>query len=95
MQGIWSHKTEKGSRIVKLDMASEKNMRMEEIESGQQEMQKKIFRATKMVISLTKGKGITDDLGEPTSWKGGIDPSTVPNIDDPCEPGRLRKEPSG
>ena len=34
MQGIWSHKTRKGTRIVKLDMASEKTMRVEEIEKG-------------------------------------------------------------
>ena len=33
---------------------------MEELESGQQEMQEKISRATKMVINLTKEKGITD-----------------------------------
>ena len=37
-QGIWSHKIGKGSGIVKLDMASEKIPRMEELESGQQEM---------------------------------------------------------
>ena len=60
MQGIWSHKIEKGSRIVKLDMASEKNMRMEEIGNGQREMQEKIARRTKMVMNLTKGKGITE-----------------------------------
>ena len=59
MQGIWSHKIEKGSRIVKLDMVSEKNMRMEEIGNGQQEMQEKIARRTKVVMNLTKGKGIT------------------------------------
>ena len=46
---------------MKSDMESEKNMRMEELESGQQEMQEKISRATKMVINLTKGKGIIDD----------------------------------
>ena len=61
MQGIWSHKTEKGSRTVKLDMASEKNMRMKEIGNGngQQEMQEKIARRTKVVMNLIKGKGIT------------------------------------
>ena len=42
-------------------MASEKNMRMEEIKNGQQEMQEKIAQMTKIVTSLTKGKGITDD----------------------------------
>ena len=53
---------------------------------------------TKMVTNLTKGKGITDDPGlqrESTSWKGGIDPSIKPNLDDPCEQGRLRKDPFG
>ena len=53
---------------------------MEELETGQQEMQEKISRATKMVINLTKGKGIIDDPGEPTSWKGGIDPFIVPSL---------------
>ena len=60
-QGISSHNTEKGSRIVKSDMASEKNMRMEEIGKGQQEMKEKIARMADMVTSLTKEKGITDD----------------------------------
>ena len=59
-QGIWSHKTEKGSGIVKLDMASEKTMRMGEIGKGQQEMKEKIVQMVDMVINLTKGKGITD-----------------------------------
>ena len=60
---------------------------MEELESGQQEMQEKISRATKMVTSLTRRKGITDDPGlqrEPASWKGGVDPSIEPNSDKPC-----------
>ena len=48
-----------------------------------------------MVINLTKGKEITDDLEEPTSWKGGIDPSTVPNSNYLCEQGRLSKDPFG
>ena len=67
---------------------------MEERESGQQEMQEKISRATKMVINLTKEKGITDDpslQSEPVSWKDGIDPSIVPNQNDLCEQGRLRE----
>ena len=50
---------------------------MEEFESGQQEMQEKISQATEMVINLTKGKRITDNPEEPTSWKGDIDPSIV------------------
>ena len=68
---------------------------MEELESGQQEIQKKIAQMTKMVTSLTKRKEITDDPGEPMSWKDGIDPSIVPNPKDLCLQGRLRKEPSG
>ena len=55
---------------------------MEELESGQQEMQEKISRVIEMVINSTKEKWITDDSGEPTSWKSGIDPSIVPNSDD-------------
>ena len=39
-------------------MESEKTPRMEELESEQQEMQEKISRATKMVINLTKGRGL-------------------------------------
>ena len=76
-------------------MANEKNMRTEEIESGQQEMQEKISRATKIVTSLTKEKGITDDPSlqrEPMSWKDGIDPSIVPNLNDYCEQEELRKK---
>ena len=76
-------------------MENEKTPRMEELESGQQEMQEKISRATKMVIKLTKGKGITDDPREPASWKGNIDPSIVPNLNDCCEQEELRKNPSG
>ena len=79
-------------------MGSGKTSRMEELESGQQEMQEKITRMTKMVTNLTKGKMIIDDPGlqrEPTSWKGGIDPSIVPNSNDFCEQGRLRKDPFG
>ena len=86
-QGIWSHKTEKGSGIVKLDMAIEKTMRVEEIEKAQQEMQEKIAQMAKMVTSLTKGKGITDGpslQSEPMFWNDGIDPSIVPNPNDLC-----------
>ena len=42
-QGIWSHKVGKGAGIVKTDMASEKNMKIEEIKKRQQEMQENIF----------------------------------------------------
>ena len=48
-----------------------------------------------MVINLTKGKGITDDPGEPASWKGGIDPFIVPNLNNPCEQESFRKNSSG
>ena len=58
---------------------------MEELESGQQEMQEKIAQMTKMVTNLAKGKGITDDLGEPASWKGDINPFVVPILNNPCE----------
>ena len=47
-------------------------------------------------MGLTKRKGITDDPNlqkEPAFWKGGIDPSIEPNLDDPCEQERLRKDP--
>ena len=79
-------------------MANGKTPRIEELESGQQEMQEKIAQMMKIVINLTNGKGITDDSSlqkKPTSWKGGTTPSIEPNSDDPREQGRLRKEPSG
>ena len=71
---------------------------MEELESGQQEMQEKIAQMTKMVTNLTKGKGITNDPGlqrKPISWEGCTNPSIEPNLDDPCEQGGLRKDPFG
>ena len=61
MQGIWSSQGQKKTRDYCFDMENEKTLRTEELESGQREMQEKIPRATKMVINLTKGKGITDD----------------------------------
>ena len=76
-------------------MGSGKTPRMEELESGQQEMQDKIAQMTKWVTNLTKGNGIIDDprlQKKPTSWERGIDPSIEPNLDDPCEQGRLRKD---
>ena len=42
-------------------MENKKTPRMEEIESGQQEVQEKTAQMTKMVTNLTKGKGITND----------------------------------
>ena len=54
-------------------MQSEKTPGMEEFESGQQEMQEKIARMTKMVTNLTKEKGITNDPDlqrNPTSLEG-------------------------
>ena len=94
MQGIQKHKTQKGSRTVKLDMVSEKNMRMEEIGNRQQEMQEKIARRTKVVMNLTKGKGITESPSlqeEPTSWKDGSDPFIVPNRNDLFKREQLRE----
>ena len=79
-------------------MASEKNMRMEEIGNGQQEMKEKIAHMADMVTSLTKGKRIIDDpclQREPMSWKNGINPSIVPNLNDRCEQEELRKNPFG
>ena len=95
MQGIWSSQGQKKVRDYCFDMENEKTPRMEKLESGQQEMQEKIPRATKMVINLTKGKGITDDPGKPISWKGNIDPSIMPNSNDLYEQEMLRKNPSG
>ena len=49
----------------------------------------------KVVINLTKGKGITDDPREPASWKGNIDPFIVPNLNNPCEQESFGKNPFG
>ena len=71
---------------------------MEKLEDGQQEMQEKIAQMTKTMTHLTKGKGITDDLGlerKPTSWKCSIDPFIVPNLNNPCEQESLKKNSSG
>ena len=79
---------QKGSGINKSDMESEKNMGMEKIGNGQQKMQEKIAQMTKMVTSLAKEKGITDDPSlqrEHTSRKGAIVPSIEPNAGNPCE----------
>ena len=79
-------------------MANVKNMRMEELESEQQEMQEKIAQMTKMVTNLTKGKGTIDNPSlqrEPALWKGSIDPFIEPSSDDPCEQERLREDPLG
>ena len=76
-------------------MENEKTSRMEERESGQQEMQEKIAQMTKMVTSLTKGKRITDDPGEPASWKGNLNPFIEPNLNNPYEQESLRKNSSG
>ena len=94
MQGIWSSQGQKKVRNYCFDMENEKTPRTEELESGQQEMQEKIPRATKMVINLTKGKGITDDPGEPASWKGSIDPFIVSNLNNHVEQKELRKNSS-
>ena len=73
-------------------------MRVKEIEKGQQEMKEKIAQMTDMVTSLTKGEGIIDDPSlqrEPMSWKDGIDPSIVPNLNNRCEQEELRKNSFG
>ena len=70
---------------------------MEELESGQQEIQEKTAQMKKMVTNLTKGKGIPDDPGlqrKPTSWKGDIDPFIVPSLNNHGEQEELRKNPS-
>ena len=91
MQGILEFtKPERDLRLL-FDMENEKTPRMEELESGQQEMQEKISRATKIVINLTKGKGITDDPGKPASWKGNIDPFIMPSLNNHGEREELRK----
>ena len=94
MQGIRGHKIKKGSSTVKLNMASEKNMRMEEMGNRQQEMQEKIARRTKVVMNLTKRKGITEGPSlqeKPTLWKDGSDPFIAPNRNDPFEREQLRE----
>ena len=61
-------------------------------------MKEKIAQMADMVTSLTKEKGITDDPSlqrEPMSWKDGIDPSIVPNLNDCCEQEELRENPIG
>ena len=61
-------------------------------------MKEKISQMADMVTSLTKGKGITDGpslQSEPISWKDGIDPSIMPNLNDLCQQGKLKKELSG
>ena len=85
---------QKRSGITNSDMASEKSMRMEEIEKGQQDMQEKISQATEMVTSLTKGNGIIEDPSSrdrPTSWKNNDSKFAVPNLNDLCEQEKLKK----
>ena len=58
---------------------------MEEIEKGQQDMQEKISQMTKMVMSLTKGKGIIEDPGSQdrlASCKNNDSQFAVPNSND-------------
>ena len=78
-------------------MENEKTPKMGEIESGQHEIQEKTAQMTKMVINLTKEKGIIDDPGLQrrfTSWKGNIDPFIVPSLNNHGEQEELRKNPS-
>ena len=94
MQGIWSSQGQKRTRDYCFDMENEKTPRMEEIESGRQEIQEKTAQMTKMVTNLTKGKGITDDPGlqkKPTSWKSNMDPFIVPSLNNHGEQEELRK----
>ena len=97
-KGIWSSQGQKRTRDYELDIECGKTPRMEELESGQQEMQEKIAQMTKMVTNLTKGKGITDDPGlqrKSTSWKGNINPPIVSNLNNHSEQEELRKNLSG
>ena len=55
--GFGIRKIGKGLEI----MENGRTVRIKEIEKGQQEMQEKIFQVTKMVTSLKKEKGITED----------------------------------
>ena len=89
------HKARKKVRDYCFDLENEKTPRTEELESGQQEMQEKIPRATKMMINLTKGKGITDDPRKPTSWKSNIDPFIVLSLNNHGEQEELKKNPLG
>ena len=72
-------------------MESGKTPRMKELESGQQEMQEKIAKMTKIGKRITDGPSLQR---KSMSWKDGIDPSIVPNPNDPYQQGRLRKESS-
>ena len=79
-------------------MESGTTPRTEEFENGQQGMQEKISRATKIVTSLAKGKGIIDDpslQSELMFCKDGIDPSILPNLNNPCEQEGFKKNSSG
>ena len=78
------------------DMKNEKTPRMEELESVS--IQEKTAQMTKMVINLTKRKGITDDPDlqrKPTSWKCNIDPFIVPSPSNHGKQEELRKNRSG
>ena len=71
---------------------------MEEIEKRQQDMQEKVFQGTKMVKSLTKRKGIIEDLDSQdrhVSWKNNDGQFAVLNPNNPCEQEKLKKYPSG
>ena len=71
---------------------------MKKIEKGQQDMQEKISQVTKMVSSLTKRKGITEDPSSrdrPTSWRNNDSQFAVLKSNNPCEQEKLRKYPFG
>ena len=72
-------------------MESGKTPRMEELESGQQEIQGKIAKMTKMGKGITNGPSLQR---EPMPWKDGIDPSIMPNPNDLCQHGSFKKNSS-
>ena len=83
---------QKGSRIVKLDIASEKTMRVDN-----KRCKRRLPKWRKWWSAWQKKKGLLmiPIFWEPTSWKGDIVPSIEPNSDNPCEQGKLRKDPFG
>ena len=70
---------------------------MEKIEKGQQDMQEKISQVTKMVMSLTKGRGLlripVHKIGLYLE-KNNDDRFVVLNPNNLCEQEKLRKNPS-
>ena len=68
---------------------------MEKIEKGQQDMQEKISQVTKIVTSLTKGRGLLRILVHKIGLYLGNDGRfAVLNPNNLCEQEKLRKDPS-